>query len=120
MKLANATNINRKSGEAKRRDLRCAPSPNNRLQLFQPLANSWAPVRSTTGKRGGRGGTQLRSVREGVLGERGADDWLFVRSLVLLVPLERYFERELNLAFGLGGAGKQAEVGIRYRVVGLC
>ena len=33
--------------------------------------------------------------------------------------LEQYFERELNLAFRLSGAGKQAEVGIRYSVVRL-
>src|ERR1700759_4913932 len=39
--------------------------------------------------------------------------------LRLLVLLEHYFERELNFAFRLGGAGKEAEVGIRYRVVRL-
>jgi hypothetical protein len=35
------------------------------------------------------------------------------------VLLERYLERELDLAFRLGRAGKEAEVGIRYSVVGL-
>jgi hypothetical protein len=78
------------------------------------------------GRRGqirkeGREGEELSSVSLGkCLGERGTDDWLFVRSLVLTVLLERNFERELNLAFGLGRAGKEAEVGIRYRIVGLC
>ena len=37
--------------------------------------------------------------------------------LRLVVLLEHYFERELNFAFRLGGAGKEAEVGIRDRVV---
>jgi hypothetical protein len=33
--------------------------------------------------------------------------------------LERYFERELNLAFRLGSTRKEAEVGIGYGVIRL-
>ena len=51
--------------------------------------------------------------------KRRADDCLSSALPVLAALLERYLERELDLAFRLGGAGKQAEVGIRHSVVGL-
>ena len=65
-------------------------------------------------------GEKRRKAAQGGIQKRRAEDYL---SSALPVCwrflLERYFERELDLAFRLGSAGKEAEVGIRYSVVGL-
>jgi len=48
-----------------------------------------------------------------------ADDNLSSALATLALLLEVYFERELNLAFHLGGTRKEAKVGVRYGVIWL-
>lgn len=62
---------------------------------------------------------RLRATQCRRQANKRADGYRLVRSLGRAVLLERYLERELDLAFRLGRAGKEAEVGIRYSVVGL-
>jgi hypothetical protein len=64
-------------------------------------------------------GTAAEALLRGECKRRRADDCQSSALLLFAVLLERYLERELDLAFRLGSAGKETEVGIRHRVVGL-